>query len=205
MWRAIIAVVTLQLGLAGLAGADGKQRLTDFLQGLQTLEAAFEQSVLDTENNRSGLFHGIFRLLRPGRFRWDYVSPYEQSIIADGRDVWIVDSDLEQITQQLQSRALRGTPALLLAEDIDIEAEFEVIGIGPSQGLEWVELIPRAEDSQFVRILLAFDNRQLVRMEMSDQFGQITRFRFFDMLRNPELDAALFKFDKPPGYDLFEH
>jgi outer membrane lipoprotein carrier protein len=205
MWRAIIALVTLQLGLAGLAGANGTQRLTEFLQGLQTLEAGFEQSVLDTENNRSGLFHGIFRLLRPGRFRWDYVSPYEQSIIADGRDVWIVDSDLEQITQQLQSRALRGTPALLLAEDIDIEAEFEVIGIGARQGLEWVELIPRAEDSQFVRILLAFDKRQLVRMEMSDQFGQITRFRFFDVLRNPKLDAALFKFDKPPGYDLFEH
>lgn len=204
-WRVIVTTIVLQLVPSGLVAADGKQRLTAFLEGLVTLEARFEQSVLDTENNRSGRFHGMFRLLRPGRFRWDYVSPYEQSIIADGRDVWIVDSDLEQITQQLQSRALRGTPALLLAEEVDVEAEFEVISMGEREGLDWVELIPRSEDSQFVRILLAFDDRQLLRMEMADKFGQISRFRFFDVLRNPKLDAALFRFDKPPGYDLFEH
>jgi outer membrane lipoprotein carrier protein len=88
---------------------------------------------------------------------------------------------------------------------VDIEAEFEVIDIGTSQGLEWVELIPRSEDSQFIRILLAFDGKELQRMEMADKFGQVTRFRFFDVIRNPELDPALFRFDKPPGFDVFTH
>lgn len=188
---------------ASALGASGKQRLDDFLSGLKTLEAAFTQAVLDTENNRTGEYRGIFRLSRPGRFRWDYALPYEQSIIADGKDVWIVDSDLEQITQRNQKAALKGTPAALLAEEVDLEAEFQVVDLGERVSLEWLELLPRDEDSEFVRILLAFHGNELRRMEMADKFGQVTRFRFFDVLRNPELDPAVFHFVRPPAYDLY--
>ena len=186
------------------AAADGKARLEAFLDGLHTLEAGFEQSVLDTENDRTGQYHGVFMLSRPGKFRWNYVSPYTQSILADGKDVWIFDDDLKQITQQTQGSALKGTPALLLAEDVDLDTEFEVVDIGERQGLAWLELLPRdQENSQFVRILLAFDGNQLQRMEMVDKFGQISRFRFFDVVRNPKLDPKLFKFERPQGFDLF--
>ena len=192
----------LLCALAG-ANANGKARLDAFLDGLTTLEARFEQSVLDTENNKTGLFRGVFMLQRPGRFRWNYDAPYEQSIIADGRDLWIVDADLEQVTQQRQKSALKGTPAALLAENLDIDSEFELVDIGTRQEMEWLELIPRGEDSQFVSILLAFDGNQLMRMEMADKFGQITRFQFFDIVRNAELDPALFKFERPPAYELY--
>lgn len=186
------------------ANAGGRAHLDAFLDGLNTLEASFEQSVLDTENNRTGQFKGVFMLNRPGRFRWNYVSPYEQSIIADGRDVWIVDADLEQVTQQRQKSALKGTPAALLADNLDLESEFEVNDIGVRQGLDWLELIPRGEDSQFVRILLAFKDNELLRMEMADKFGQVTRFRFFDIVRNARLDPEVFKFERPPAYELYE-
>lgn len=193
------------LAWSAAAVADGKAQLDAFLDGLQTLEAGFEQAVVDTENNSSGAFHGVFRLSRPGRFRWDYVEPYEQSIIADGRDLWIVDGDLKQITQQRQRSALKGTPALLLAEDVALESEFEVLEAGERGGMEWLELIPRDADSQFVRVLLAFRDDALQRMEMADKFGQVSRFRFYDMVRNPQLDGDLFVFEKPPGYDMFTH
>ena len=107
------------------------------------------------------------------------------------------------MTQQRQKSALKGTPAALLAENLDIDSEFELVDIGTRQEMEWLELIPRGEDSQFVRILLAFDGNQLMRMEMADKFGQITRFQFFDIVRNAELDPALFKFERPPAYELY--
>jgi outer membrane lipoprotein carrier protein len=198
------AVALMLFGSLASAGT-GAQRLSDFLTGLDTLEARFEQSVLDTENNRTGLFHGVFLLKRPGRFRWDYVSPYTQTILADGKEIWIADDDLEQITRQRQASALRGTPALLLTEDLDIESQFEVVDLGERQGMTWLELVPRDPESQFVRILLAFEAEQLVRMEMADKFGQISRFRFFQIRRNPELDDAAFVFVPPPGYDMFQH
>jgi len=195
------------LGLALVAGpawaGEGRTRLDNFLHGLHTFKANFEQSVLDTENARTGLYRGVFYLERPGRFRWNYVSPYEQSVIADGRDVWVVDKDLEQITQQSQRSALKGTPAQLLSDTEAVDKHFEIVEIGPSQGLEWLELLPRDEDSQFVRILLAFDKDTLKRMEMSDKFGQITRFHFSEAKRNPTLSAKLFEFHRPDGFDIF--
>ena len=68
----------------------GREALDAFLEDLTTLQATFEQSVLDTENSTAGQMHGLFLLHRPGKFRWDYVSPRKQVILADGRDVWII-------------------------------------------------------------------------------------------------------------------
>ena len=204
--RHLPLVPLLLLALVQAAGATtARERLDAFLDGLHTFKAAFEQSVLDTENSRAGLYHGVFFLQRPGKFRWDYVSPYEQAVIADGRTVWVVDKDLEQITQRSQRAALKGTPAQLLADTGDLERQFEIVEIGTRQGLQWLELIPRDPDSQFVRILLAFEGDHLRRMEMDDKFGQITRFRFSGEERNPKLPPGLFHFEPPEGYDLFTH
>lgn len=200
----LLAGIALTVPLSAQA-LTGKESLSRFLDGLNTLEARFEQSVLDTENQRTGVFHGIFLLKRPGQFRWDYVAPEEQMIVADGRDIWIADKGLQQITQQSQAGALKGTPARLLLEDFPLENEFEVIEIGDRQGLIWLELIPRDEDSQFIRVQLAFADGELRRMEMRDKFGQISRFRFFEIKRNPALDPDIFDFQPPPGWDLFHH
>jgi outer membrane lipoprotein carrier protein len=147
---------------------------------------------------------GTLYLKRPGLFRWDYHEPYAQQIIADGRQVWLYDPELEQVSVQSQKNALKGTPALLLSGKDPVEQHFEVVGLGNRMDFDWVELIPRDEESQFIRIQLAFAESELRRMEMSDKLGQVTRFTFFDIVRNPELSKDLFIFDPPEGHELFE-
>ena len=71
-------------------------------------------------------------------------------------------------------------------------------------GLDWLKLTPKEQDSPFQDILLAFDGNQLYRMEMTDQFGQVTRFDFFDVKRNLPLPEQLFRFVPPPGYDILD-
>lgn len=199
-----ILALLLGLGLSGLAQAgQGLDSLKHFLDGLQGLQAGFTQSVLDTEQNLAGSYAGMLYLQRPGRFRWDYLSPYKQSIIADGDDVWVVDEDLEQITKQSEENALRGTPALLLIYDQPIDTHFEAVEIGKHQGMDWVELIPKDPEGKFERIQMAFADGQLDRMEMRDRYGQISRFRFHDLQRNPKLDPGLFVYEVPEGSDLF--
>jgi outer membrane lipoprotein carrier protein len=183
---------------------NGAQYLQRFLENLETLQARFEQSILDKTHSRAERFQGIFSLKRPGQFRWDYHEPYEQQIVADGNRIWVYDSDLEQVSNRSQEDALRGTPAQLLSDTAPLETNFEVIDIGESQGMNWVELIPRDEESQFIRILLAFYDKELRRMEMADQFGQVTRFQFYDIRRNPELDDNLFVFVPPKEFDILE-
>jgi outer membrane lipoprotein carrier protein len=194
------------LGLAaGVASASGKDRLRDFLNGVESLQARFEQSVFDTSQGQTRRLEGVFYLQRPGKFRWDYTEPKGQIVLADGRTVWLVEEDLKQAYQKPQSDALRGTPALLLTEQLKLDDHFEIADLGPSQDLEWVELVPRDSESQFTRILLAFKGNELRRMELADKFAQVTRFSFSDIKRNPRLDPTLFVYTPPRGTQLFEH
>jgi outer membrane lipoprotein carrier protein len=174
-----------------------------FLEGVNTLEARFEQSVLDADHQSATRSQGVFYLERPGRFRWDYSEPENQQIIADGSQIWLFEPELEQVSVQSQSSALKGTPALLLISGEPVEKHFEVIDIGDRQGMGWVELIPRDEESQFTRILLAFVDNELRRMEMADKFGQITRFQFYDISPNPVFTDGFFRFEPPWGVDIF--
>jgi outer membrane lipoprotein carrier protein len=202
----LLLVSMLQTGfMATSTAATGSQQLRDFLASNKTLQARFSQSVLDSEKQQAAQAHGMIYIQRPGRLRWDYLEPYVQHIVADGTRVWHFDPELEQASTQMQGRAFSGTPALLLSSDEPVEKHFEVIDIGASQGLEWVELIPRDQESQFVRILLAFADNELHRLEMADKFGQVTRFQFYDILYNLELSKDIFKLELPERYEVFQH
>ena len=195
----VLAVAT------GTATAGGKERLQTFLDGVQSLQARFDQSVFDTSQGQTRRLEGMFYLQRPGKFRWDYTEPKGQLVVADGKTVWLVEDDLRQAYQKRQSEALRGTPALLLTEQLKLEDHFEIADLGAGQDLEWVELIPRDPESQFTRVLLAFAGNELRRMELADKFGQVTRFGFSDIRRNPRLDPDLFVYVPPRGTQMFEH
>ena len=196
-------LLTLQ-GAAMAAPGPGRLALDEFLDGLSTLQAKFEQSVLDPENATAGQMHGLFLLERPGRFRWDYVVPRKQIILADGRDVWIIEEDLKQVTRHYQKWALKGTPAAFLAMDAAVEDDFEVIEIGERQGMHWLELLPRDPESDFNRILLAFADKQLRRLELNDKFGQISRFSFYEMQRNLPIDPQLFVYEGQDDWDVLQ-
>ncbi len=57
-------------------------------------------------------------LQRPGRFRWEYREPWERQIVADGDQVWMYDSELDQVTVQPAGQALQQSPAALLVGDL---------------------------------------------------------------------------------------
>lgn len=196
----LLALITLTA-----SAANGITQMKHFLTDLQSLQARFEQSVLDPQQRQAARSQGIFYMQRPGLFRWDYSEPDGQQIIADGDQIWLVDPELEQVSVQSQSSALRGTPAMFLIGGDPVTEHFEVIDIGDSQGFSWVELIPRDRESQFVRVLLAFSQNQLYRMEMTDAFGQITRFQFYDIKQNPRFEKNFFVYHRPQLYDLYQH
>lgn len=204
-----LALLALCCGLMFNLNARGdtssaREQLERFLLDLNTYQADFTQVVVDYEQGQEYHSSGIFYLQRPGRFLWKYHEPDNLYVLADGKNIWLVDEDLEQVTQRSQRIALKGTPALLLTGSIDIEQEFELSEIKTSEGLEWMELNPLDKGGQFEQIRMAFSSLTLVRLEMTDKFGQITRFEFMQSRRNPVLEPALFEFKPPPGYDLLE-
>ena len=203
MPRLFLFLFLLLLPLLAKAGP-GREALDSFLDGLVTLQASFEQSILDTENSTAGLMHGLFLLERPGRFRWDYLAPSRQLILADGRDVWVVDEDLKQATRHYQNWVLKGTPAAFLATDRSVEEDFEIIELGERLGMQWLELLPRDASSDLQRVLLAFVGDELRHMELADTFGQISRFRFYDIERNRPIDPELFVYEHRDDWDILQ-
>jgi len=196
--------LTLLLGTLLSANAlalDGQQQLRAFLQGLKTFKAEFTQEVVG--NPQSGVLfsEGTLYLQRPGRFRWEYRTP-PQLVVADGQRVWMYDQELEQISHQSQARALQGTPAQLLVETAPLERYFEITDLERAGDLAWVRLRPLADESEFAQILLGFADSRLQELEMADQFGQTTYFRFRATERNPQIDPELFVFRAPPGIDV---
>ena len=188
------------MGVSQAFAVSGKEQMETFLDGLVTLKADFEQRVWSGSQGQRSV--GILYLQRPGRFRWDYRTP-DQSVIADGRRIWLHDRELEQVSYQGQERALEGTPALLLVDTGPLENHFRIQEMGPHQDRHWVELLPIQEESEFTRILLGFRSNELQELEMTDKFGQVTRFNFEHVERNAEIDPALFVFRPPPGMDVF--
>ena len=199
-------LVTLALTfflVANTWAASGIEELQRFLNEVDGLEARFEQTLLNIQDRQTTSTRGIFYLKRPDKFRWDYLEPDSQQLIADGRQIWLYDPELEQVSVQSQKKALKGTPAMLLVSGDRLSDTFEITDMGSREDLSWVQLIPKDEESQFIRVLLAFADGELRRMEMADKFGQITRFSFHDIRKNPEFDSNFFRFERPFGTDIY--
>jgi outer membrane lipoprotein carrier protein len=179
-------------------------QIEDFLQGLVTLQADFSQQI-ESAQGQFATAEGRFYLRRPGRFRWDYAGDEAQLIVADGDRIWLLDRSLEQVSHQSQDRALKGTPAQLLISDEPLDHHFEIADGGEFDGLHWIELTPKVDDSAFTLVRLGLHEGEISRLEMVDQFDQFTRFQFAQVQRNQALSDDLFRFQSPPGWDVFTH
>ena len=195
-------VLLLLLLLPAAALASGVERFQAYLRTTQTARADFEQKVFDSERKLVQQSKGSFSFLRPGRFRWSYAQPYAQLIVGDGARVWIHDEDLNQVTVRAMARALGSTPAALLAGAADVERAFELSDAGSRDGLEWLEAKPREREAGFERIRLGMGTVGVRAMELTDHFGQTTVLRFSNVVRNPQLDPASFRFVPPKGADV---
>jgi len=183
-------------------GGEAIERLDRFTTGLQSFSAGFVQTVYDEEQRPVQESHGQAWLQRPGLFRWEYETPYKQTIVADGERLWIYDEDLDQVTVKKVERALGTAPIMLLSRREPLEEQFEIMERGQREGLYWVELQPRVDDTDFRRIFLGFDEQALKVMELRDRFDQATQIRFHHVRLNPELAADRFQFTPPAGVDV---
>ena len=199
MRRFFMLCLLLAPAIAAGASVDALKTL---LNQTTTAKGRFEQVVLDKNQKRLQQASGTMEFARPGRFRWEYAKPYEQTIVGDGSRVWIYDKDLNQVTVRKLDRALGASPAALLAGSNEIEKSYALKAAGSEGGLDWLEAVPRTQDTAFERIRLGLGKAGLEAMELKDQFGQTTMIRFSDVQRNVKLAPESFRFTPPQGADV---
>ena len=195
------------------AWADGLQSLDNFLKNTRTGKADFVQVVTppakEGQSPRVKTSSGQFAFARPGKFKFVYLKPFEQTMVANGQTLWLWDVDLNQVTARQQSQVLGSTPAALIATAPDLKAlhsEFVLTALPDQNGLEWVQALPKSKDGQLqsVRVGLRVNgkNAELASLEILDSFGQRSVLTFSKVETNPVLPATAFEFKPPKGADV---
>lgn len=173
-----------------------------YLNGISGMQADFQQLMFDAESNITQESSGNFRLQRPGKFRWDYEQPWQQTIVADGERLWIYDADLEQVTVRRMDDGFADTPATLLSGVTAVADSYSLANAYRADGIEWSELQPVTTDGDFQLVRLGFANGELQVMDLVDSLGQTTRIIFTNISRPPAFLPSVFTFLPPPGADV---
>ncbi len=198
-----IGIALVLCGALGLARADAVQILRDFVRDVDSGRATFTQVVTSPDGAKTKTSSGRFEFSRPNRFRFDYLKPYPQSIVADGQRVWVHDPDLNQVTVRKIQSALGQTPAALLAGGA-LDPSFELSALPDRDGLQWVRAVPKAPDGGFKWMAVGFKGRVLAAVEILDAFGQRSLLRFEGFATDTAPVPSRFVFTPPSGADVLE-
>jgi outer membrane lipoprotein carrier protein len=200
-YRILVGLCLLIAAPLAQAGK-GLDSLQSYTGGLKTLHARFTQTQFDEKMRQLEVASGEFSLQKPGKFRWEYKQPYTQQIIADGKNLWIYDPELEQVILKPLDQALGATPIALLTGEQPLQEQFTITELGNIDGREFLQLEPKIKDTDYGLMLLALGEKGLEAMELKDRLGQVTRIELLEPKLNVAVDKSLFDFKPPKGVDV---
>jgi outer membrane lipoprotein carrier protein len=198
----VIGLAVAMFATSAFAGA--RDDLNAFTKGLKGLDGQFAQQVFDAKGKLKESSSGKVALSAPRLFRWEYVKPYPQLIVADGKTVWVYDPDLQQVTKRPQGAEEQNSPLSALIDPGKLDAQFVVKEDGTADGLDWLLLTPKgdATEASFRSARLGFAKAGLVKMQVVDALGQRTEISFSGWKRNPAFPASTFRYAPPKGVDV---
>ena len=123
--------LTVLMGMVASAHADGALKLRQFVKDVKSAQASFTQTVTSPDGKKVRKSSGTLEFERPNRFRFAYQKPVEQVIVGDGKQVWLYDADLNQVTVRPMSQALGATPAALLSGGT-LDRDFTLKNVKPA-------------------------------------------------------------------------
>ena len=188
------------ISFCGVALADtATEQLASRLSPIHSMQADFKQAVYDKDGQALQQSEGRFELLRPGRLRWQTLTPEQQLIVIQKQSVWIYDPDLLQATKQQLHSERQPLATLLLNANVDDILKRFVVTV---QGKTVYILQPTDKQTTLSEIRLNFADKQLRGMQFKDKLGQTTMISFSKIQTNLTLNNKLFQFTPPPGTDV---
>ena len=199
---ATTALAAALLLAANLANAGARDELNVFTRDLKGLDGQFSQQVFDVRGKQKESSTGRVAVSAPRLFRWEYVKPYPQLIVADGKTVWVFDPDLNQASRRPQGVEEANSPLAILLEPARLDRDFIVKDAGKQGSVEWLEITPRGADAGFKTARLGFAQGQLTQLQYVDALGQRTAIAFSGWKRNPAFAADTFRYVPGKGVDV---
>ncbi len=203
------------LGGAGLALAAAQNqppKLETILQGIENRYAGkgfsakfFQESMLKAMQI-SDTAEGTLTVERPDKMRWVYMMPDEQTIITDGKTVWIYrPADNQVVVGRASEFFGLGKGAAFLTDIRKIRESFKVTA-QPAENENYyrLRLEPRKANPELSEIILSVDRAtfKINQVVTYNQYGDETRIVLNEYRFNFNPDDDLFTFEIPDGVDV---
>lgn len=204
-----LGMAVLSLTWAVTAQEKSAEELIAALKKIETFQANFSQKIRDASGEHIAKSQGEVTISRPNKFYWKSNEPDPILVVADGKFLWTYDIDLQQITQQELNKALKNSPATLLAGSLNRLTEEFIINKAPNRQCQkntdtCYRLTPRQQDATFADIIIGFVKDNLVEIRMHDPLGQDIHTLFTAVTINGKVNPSLFKFHPPAGVDVIQ-
>ena len=193
------AVLAIACTAAQAGGIDALKRFNDDADGIS---GTFTQTVRSKNKTQSS--SGSFKILRPGLFRWEYSKPYRQTIVGDGKTIWLYDTEIKQVTKTDQNKAIVDSPASILSNKNALDDSYSLKEDGSKNGIDYVLATPKKNNAGYRFIRIGFKGSELAAMELKDSFGNQTTISFGSLNTKPNLSPSAFTFTPPKGVDVLE-
>jgi len=182
----------------------------------RTLQATFLQEYSESgrvERTETGTAY--FR--RPGKMRWEYVSPEKNLFLVDGKFAWFyVPADHTASRVAAKESADWRTPLALLAGEMKVNRICAKVGLAAEQpkdtalvrlectmrGTEKDTKAGKPHDTAYFEVVK--ETGELVRVVMTSAAGLRMEMRFTNWKFDPAVEEALFHFQPPKGVAIVD-
>jgi len=197
-----VVLGTLLCWLPVFAQAGAREQIQHFVAQVNAATGRFTQYTIGVQGETRPAQSGTFSFQRPGRFKWAVSQPYEQLIVADGKELFQYDPDLSQVTVRRVDQAIGASPAAILFGAGKLEDSFSVTEQPNRDGLQWLLAVPRSAEASFAQVEIGLKDDQPVRIILLDAFGQQTRVDLSEVKPVFSLPPEEFRFTPPEQVDV---
>lgn len=161
------ALLSSAIGFAQAGAVDALKKFNNDADGIS---GNFSQTVHSKKKTQTT--YGTFKILRPGLFKWEYTKPYKQTIVGDGKTIWLYDVDLAQVTKSSQDQTIGDSPAAILSNKTALDSSYTLKEDGSANGIDYVLATPKKKQRRLPIHPHRLQRRQPRRHAAERQFRQ---------------------------------
>ena len=200
MLKIAIAILFLVFPLSSQASGPSDD-LRSILSRYDSFHAGFLQKTYSSSGRLMTSSKGSLWLKRPNFFRWEVGTPSRQTVVCDGKFVWIYNVDLMQVTKQPFSS--RGeTPVSILVDGGRLLSKNFIVSKKNLGKVSQFELKAKSPNSTFLNVAFTFKGSVLVGMAFKNNLDQVSTYSFNQSVINPSVAPSMFQFLVPKGVDV---
>ncbi len=182
-------------------------KLENERKNIETGSFDFEQKILVKSTLEEKLITGSVKFKVPDKLYAEYVQPYPQIIVCNGKKVWFYLPEYNQVSIQSVGRLeeLMGLNLGLFFWASRIEDLENYTGEGEEgEGENYkIKLVPKTGNGVEITLVVSKKYWLPVETEINDAFTVIST-HLENVVKNPEVNSEIFEFEIPSGAEVFE-